>query len=65
VLIKFQILIKILVGILASTKDSKSRFEVIMYWFKSSHLKIASSTRDGVKLVWIVFWMSQLGEEDR
>ena len=30
---------------LASTKDSKSSFRVSTYWFKSSHVKIASNTR--------------------
>jgi len=52
-------------GCLDSTKDSKSNFESITCWFKSSCFKISSNTRRGIKLIWIEFGSSRLEDEDR
>jgi len=48
VFIKFQIFNQDLNRCLASIKDSKSSFEAITCWFKSSCFKIASSIQRGV-----------------
>ena len=50
VLFKFQMLIKILVQSLTSSKKLKVKFEANTCWFKSSNIKNTSRTQEGVYL---------------